>query len=136
MRQRAYPDILQTRAYMAPKRPGEGGDMPKFSPETRLLLKASGWTEDWRVDVTEYEHALVSAGHEDCRSACDFLERYGNLGLEVNDVGGDTCLNTKMSEIMESGLVSSFSTEAARHLYVIGSCYFDFMSLLMDSAGR
>ena len=62
------------------------------------------------------------------------LQQYGDLEVEASV--GETCLNTLLSEIMKSTLVSYFSQEAGRTLYRIGSCYLEFISLVMDASGR
>ena len=111
--------------------------MTNLSSETRRVLEAYGWQEDRHVDTSEYERVLLAAGYEDCKAACDFLQRYGdlevNMGLDENWL--DTRLNC-LQEIMQKVPVSFFSDIVGKTLYFIGLCQFDFMVLLMDSSGR
>lgn len=112
--------------------------MANFSLETQRVLEANGWREDRHIDTSEYERALRAAGYEVCKPVCDFLQHYGDLNV-VAKVEYDpwyNCLNTCLSEIMETDLVSYFSQGMSRTLYIIGKCDMDFRVLLMDSAGR
>jgi hypothetical protein len=112
--------------------------MTPFSPETWRALEAHGWREDRHIDTSEYERLLLAAGHEDCKAASDFLQRYGDLEVYPNDFWG-SYLDTRLSpllEIMNQSLVSVFSDLVGRPLYYIGSYIGDLSSLLMDSSGR
>lgn len=111
--------------------------MTSFSAETLQVLEASGWREDRHVDTSEFERILMTAGYDDCQAACAFLKRYGDL--EVDTGVGENWLDTRLSpilEIMKQVPVSHFSDVVGRALYFIGSCEYDFSSLLMDSSGR
>ena len=113
--------------------------MTRFSPETQRVLEANGWREDRHIDTSEYERVLITAGHNDCKAACEFLQRYGDLELPADAKSYETYLNTLLSEIMKimkTIPVSLFSQVVGRTLYYIGTCYYDFMTLLMDSSGR
>lgn len=112
--------------------------MHHFSPETQQALKASGWHEDRHVDTSDYERALLAAGSTAGQAACQFLQRYGDLEVVGNEdhFSYTYCLNTCQSVILKSFVVSYFSPRVGRTLYCIGKCYFDFMYLLMDDAGR
>ena len=112
--------------------------MTHFPLEIQRVLAANGWQEDRHMDTSEYERALLAAGYAVCKPVCDFLQRYGDLEVVASEeyASCDTCLNTCLSEIMKTRLVSGFSKEVGRPLYCIGKCSFDFMYLLMDDAGR
>lgn len=110
-----------------------------FSTETQQALKTSGWREDRHVDTSDYERALLAAGFTDCQAPCQFLQRFGDLTLQLDPPSDEAYLNTLLSEIeqtMQFVPVSLFSQEVGRTLYFIGSCFYDFHGLLMDSSGR
>ncbi len=111
--------------------------MRVFSPETQRALEAHGWREDRHIDASEYERLLLVAGYDDCKAACDFLQRYGDLEIYSNGGWGsylDTCLSPLL-EIMRKYPVSFFSNLLGRPFYYIGNYIYEMSSLLMDSSG-
>lgn len=53
--------------------------MTRFSPATIALLQQAGWSDDRRVDTSEYEKCLKSEGYPVHAVVVDFLERFGGL---------------------------------------------------------
>jgi hypothetical protein len=113
--------------------------MARISLETQRALESHGWRAARRVDTAEYERILRTAGHVDFQAPSAFLQRYGDLSLQLDPESEEAYLNTLMSEIlrtMQAMPVSLFSEAVGRALYFIGSCVYDFYPLLMDSSGR
>ena len=119
--------------------PGEEKAMTHVCPETQRVLEACGWREDRHVDTANYERILRAAGYDDFQAACAFLQRFGDLSLQLDLGSEEAYLNTLLSEILPTlppTPVSPFSEALGRTLYYIGSCVYAFYPLLMDSSGR
>lgn len=105
-----------------------------FSPETKQALIACGWYEGRQIDLSAYERAVAEAGHTDGQAARAFLRCYGDLEIDPDDF--DVYIDTSLS-VPTSHPVSAFwASVFDRNLYTIGTCAYDFMTLLMDPSGR
>src|SRR3569833_1400667 len=106
----------------------------RFSDVTKEALAKAGWTPDRQVDISAYERRSRETGGDDGKAACDFLRRYGDLEVEILDLG-ESCVNTKLAPLLQMQAISEPVDQIEKTLFHIGRCNFEFEYLLMDSTG-
>ncbi|MCC5618654.1 SUKH-3 domain-containing protein [Nostoc sp. CHAB 5836] len=117
--------------------------MAVFSAETRAVLQQAGWSEDRKVDTSEYEKCLKLEGYPDHAVVVDFLARFGGLRViyphpRVPQTTDEFCINPMVAaaHICLERVKEDYDQRLGAPLCVIGEAFDYHMTLMMDSNGK
>ena len=111
--------------------------MTELSSEMQLALRACGWSEEYRYDLTEYESKVRAAGDALPAPVRAFLTRFGGLEITVGD-DNDSYINTNITQFSLPAYANRLMKDDAPvklPLLAIGTSHYDLMALLMDADG-
>lgn len=103
----------------------------------------AGWSEDRRVDTTEYEKCLQSEGYPVHTAVVDFLECFGGLRVvyphpRVPQATDKFFINPMVAaaHICIERVKEDYDERVGAPLCVIGEAFDYHMTLMMDSDGK
>lgn len=106
------------------------------------MLHQAGWSEERRIDISEYEKCLKAEGYPVPTVVVDFLERFGGLRvvyphprvLQTND---EFCINPIVAAAhIYPERVEDYSERVGAPLCVIGEAFSYHMTLVMNPDGQ
>jgi hypothetical protein len=113
-----------------------------FSPKTRSLLEAAGWSDSREIDTTGYEKTLRERSYPVHPSVLEFLSRFGGLIVihpHARVPGMQDRFHFDASRAAESvfpAWVKEYSARLNAPLCVVGQAYREYMVVMMDPQGR
>ncbi|MEH2293027.1 SUKH-3 domain-containing protein [Nostoc sp.] len=117
--------------------------MAVFSAETRAVLQQAGWSENRKVDTSEYEKCLKFEGYPVHAIVVDFLARFGGLQViyphaRVPQTTDEFCINPMVAaaHIYLEWVKEDYDERLGAPLCVIGEAFDYHMTLMMDSNGK
>lgn len=117
--------------------------MAEFSAETRDLLQQAGWSEDRRIDTSEYEKCLKSEGYPVHAVVVDFLKRFGGLRVvyphpRVPQTNDEFQIDPMVAaaHICLERVTEDYNERIGAQLCVIGEAFDYHMTLMIDPNGK
>ena len=111
----------------------------KFTPETLILLRDVGWSEDYRFDVEVWRDYLKSIGCDLHKASEMFLSRFGNLRINYPTgfkpvKGHNICLDPTDTPY-DAESMGFAQRVLGKNLTVLGTCEVRYMTLSMATNG-
>lgn len=117
--------------------------MATFSAATIALLHQAGWSEERRIDISEYEKCLKAEGYPVLTVVVDFLERFGGLRVvyphyRVPETNDEFWIDPMIAaaDIYIERVSEDYNQRVGAHLCVIGEAFSRHMTVMMSPDGK